>query len=67
MMAPLATLLQEARRKTMQLHGAPRASSGHRKVFDAIKKTQPEQAEKAMCEHLQMAEEDLKEIARPKR
>jgi GntR family transcriptional repressor for pyruvate dehydrogenase complex len=62
MLAPLAELLRESRRRTIKGTGVDRAIHGHRMILQAIINRDPVQAEKAMRNHLKMAREDLKKM-----
>ena len=61
MLAPLAELLRESRRKTQKFYGVPRTVAAHRKILAAIISHDPDKAQEAMNAHLQGAKEDLKE------
>lgn len=55
LMKPLAELLRERRRATIEPPGSTELSSkGHREIFEAVKNRDNEQARDAMLEHLRM-------------
>jgi len=60
MLAPLAELLKESRRETIQANGLDKAIKNHQAILDAIKEKDSAKAADLMRSHLQMAEEDLK-------
>jgi len=59
MLEPLAELLRESRRETMQRKGVQRAIDGHQGILAAIMEKDPDKAGQAMSVHLRMAKEDL--------
>jgi GntR family transcriptional regulator, transcriptional repressor for pyruvate dehydrogenase complex len=60
MLAPLAELLRESRRKTILNAGVDRVLDGHKSILDAVAERDPEKAGECMRVHLSMAREDLK-------
>ena len=55
----LADLMRRSRRKTLSKTGLARALLGHRAVLAAVEKHRPDEARRAMLEHLSLAKEDL--------
>lgn len=60
MLAPLAELLRESRRKTILSAGVDRVLDGHRSILEAVAERNPDKASECMRVHLSMAREDLK-------
>jgi DNA-binding FadR family transcriptional regulator len=60
MLQPLAELLRESREKTMAVE-VERAVSGHQAILDGVRAKDPDQAERAMRDHLVMAQKDIEE------
>jgi|WetSurMetagenome_2_1015567.scaffolds.fasta_scaffold88146_2 GntR family transcriptional regulator, transcriptional repressor for pyruvate dehydrogenase complex len=60
MLAPLAELLRESRRKTILNAGVDRVLDGHRSILEAVADRNPDKAGESMRVHLSMAREDLK-------
>lgn len=63
LLTTLAGLLRKSREETISRTGKPRALSGHRAIFAAVKRHDPAGARAAMLKHLGMAEEDLRASA----
>jgi DNA-binding FadR family transcriptional regulator len=65
MLNPLTDILRKSRQKTMgraDVDRVARANVGHRKVLEAIIERNGDKAFRAMHEHLEMAEEDLRVV-----
>ena len=62
MLSPVTELISESREATLKSGGVKRASDAHRRIFLALKKHDPDLAEKEMRQHLKNAEEDLKAL-----
>jgi GntR family transcriptional regulator, transcriptional repressor for pyruvate dehydrogenase complex len=62
MLAPLAELLYQSRLQTLHFSGVQKACNEHTRILGAIKKKDPDLAEACMRDHLQTAENNLKEI-----
>ncbi len=59
MLSSVTELISESREATLKSGGIKRASDAHRRIFLALKKHDPDLAEKEMRQHLRNAEEDL--------
>ncbi len=54
----LMRLLRETRARSLQTHGRPQRSlAGHRRILEAIKRRDPEAAERAVRQHVEQIEE----------
>ena len=62
MISSVNELITESRKATLKSGGIKRATDAHRKIFSALKKHDPNLAEKEMRQHLLNAEEDLKAL-----
>jgi len=60
LLATLAGLMRQSRRRTLSRTGLARADAGHLAVLDAVRQGDPRRARQAMREHLAMAQEDLR-------
>jgi GntR family transcriptional repressor for pyruvate dehydrogenase complex len=60
LMVTLAGLMRESRRLTLSRTGLDRANEGHRAVLAAVRQADADEARRAMCRHLSMAQEDLR-------
>jgi len=60
MLKPLAELLKDSRRKTMQANGVDVAIRAHEAILAAVERHDGEEAEKQMAIHLELAEYALK-------
>jgi len=54
-------LMRQSRSKTLARVGVRRALEGHRAILAAVRRRDPDQAQRAMSEHLSMARDDLTE------
>jgi DNA-binding FadR family transcriptional regulator len=64
MLAPLDELLHEARKETFA-QGVRPVLDGHVAILEAVKKHDPDEAEKAMRDHLELAQAHLKQTIYP--
>jgi GntR family transcriptional repressor for pyruvate dehydrogenase complex len=62
MLLPVAQLLKESRERTLKFKGVTRAIEGHELILEQLRRRDGEGAERAMRKHLEMVEEDLKQI-----
>ena len=60
LLATLAGLMRQSRRRTLSRTGLARADAGHLAVLAAVRQADPRRAREAMREHLTMAQEDLR-------
>ena len=67
MLAPLAELLYESRLQTLRFSGVQKAIDEHSRILDAIRKMNPDLAEKCMQDHMLTAEDNLTQIKRRKK
>ena len=66
MLAPLAQLLRESRLETIR-KGVDHVIVGHKAVLEAVRERDPEQAARAMHNHLDLAEADLRQLLAEKK
>ena len=62
MLSSVTELIKESRKATLKSGGIKRAADAHKNIFNALKKHDPDLAEKEMKQHLINAEEDLKAL-----